>query len=151
MDEVDRKILIYIQNEFPIDDRPYLKIAKDLGLDEFEVMNRIINLYNLGYIKKIIPKLSKSYIEKYERALVAIKANEKDIVKVSEFINSFENITHNYLRDHHYNIWFTISGKNFEEILKQIKIITEKLEIDDYIILRSVKSLKLDTEFEVKK
>ncbi|MDP8011560.1 MAG: Lrp/AsnC family transcriptional regulator [Thermoplasmata archaeon] len=151
MDEVDRKILIYIQNEFPIDDRPYLKIAKDLGLDEFEVMNRIINLYNLGYIKKIIPKLSKSYIEKYERALVSIKANEKDIVKVSEFINSFENITHNYLRDHHYNIWFTISGKNFEEILKQIKIITEKLEIDDYIILRSVKSLKLDTEFEVKK
>ncbi len=150
MDDVDIKILNYVQNNFPVDERPYLKIAEDLSLDETEVIERVKKLHESGYIKKIIPKFSKKFYENYERALVALKVDDKDIEKAAILVNSIDNVTHNYLRDHDYNVWFTISGKDMEYIKNQISAIVEKLHISDYMILKSIKTIKLDTEFEVK-
>lgn len=150
MDDVDKMIIAYIQKQFPISDRPYLEIAKELGLDEDEVKERIKNLHKKGYIIKIMPKFSIKFYEKYERALVAMVINDEILGKAVDLINSYENITHNYLRDHRYNVWFTIYGKNLEKINEQVKEIANNLNVKDYMILKSVKTLKLDTEFEVK-
>ncbi len=149
MDSIDRIILNYIQKQFPISERPYFKIANDLHLDENDVKNRIKNLYENGYIIKIIPKFSTRFYEKYERALVAMKIKENEIERAVQVINSFENITHNYLREHEYNVWFTVSGKNADEIKELVEKISKELDVKDYMILKSVKTLKLDTEFEV--
>ncbi len=149
MDKIDIEILKFIQKEFPVDERPYRRISEHIGIDERDVAERIINLHREGYIKKIIPKFSMESYEKYERALVAMNIKENDIDYARKYINSFENVTHNYLRDHHYNIWFTVSGKNYEEIKSQVENIAEKLNVRDYIILKTLKAIKLDTEFGV--
>lgn len=149
MDDIDKKIMKYVQNQFPISDRPYLEIANALNLEENDVRERIKNLHKDGYIKRIIPKFSSKFYEKYERALVAMSIRDEDLNKAVDLINSYENITHNYLRDHKYNVWFTIYGKDMESINRQIDDITKNLNVKDYIILRSLEMLKLDTEFGV--
>ncbi|MGC9166386.1 MAG: hypothetical protein ACP5GR_01850 [Thermoplasmata archaeon] len=149
IDDIDVKILKLIQEEFPIDERPYKIIANALGLEEETVKEKIINLYKNGYIKKIIPKIPLKNYDRYERALVAMNVEKEKIENAANLINSYENVSHNYLREHYYNVWFTVMAKNYEEIEKQVKEIAEKLNSKDYLIFKTVRAIKLNTEFEV--
>jgi len=134
LDALDRRLLNLVQDEFPLTPRPYLELAKRLGLSETEVIARLRELKKKGIIRRIgavfdLRKLG------YVSTLCALKVPPERLEEVVRIVNSFPGITHNYLREDEYNMWFTLIGpsrQHLEEMLEEIKTrtgLTELLEL----------------------
>jgi len=148
VDNIDRQLLNNIQENFPIGSRPYLKLAQKLGISEKEVISKI------NYFKKkgIIRRLGGIFDSKklgYDSTLCAIKVPKSRINEVAEIINSIPGVTHNYLREHRYNMWFTLiapCNEAINQILVKIKCDTG---IEDIINLPTVKLFKINVYFDL--
>ena len=147
MDEIDRKILKIIQDGFPICDDPYDEIGKKIGMNGDEVFKRIENLYSDGYIIKISPK----FIRKKGgfNALIGIRVKSENIENVANFLNNFNEISHNDLREHEYNIWFTLSAKSEEEFNEILNTIRKNDKIEDMVVLPTKRVFKVNLEFDI--
>ncbi|MCL6088096.1 MAG: AsnC family transcriptional regulator [Actinobacteria bacterium] len=148
MDNIDRKLLNLIQDNFPVDSRPYLKLARRLGISEKDVISKI------NYFKKkgIIRRLGVIFDSKklgYESTLCAIKVPKSNINEVAEIINSIPDVTHNYLRKHKYNMWFTLIAPDNEAINRIFMEIRRDTGIEDIINLPAVKVFKINAIFNV--
>ncbi len=147
MEMIDKKILALMQEAFPVVSDPYLELSKKLGISKDELFSRVKALYDAGYILKISSKYVRS--SKSIRALIALKVEKELEDKIAEAINDYEEVSHNYLRDDEYSIWFTVSTtskKEFENIVSKIRDIKG---VKNMLILSSKKLYKLNVEFEV--
>ncbi|WP_459478841.1 siroheme decarboxylase subunit alpha [Clostridium saccharoperbutylacetonicum] len=142
MDTIDKKLLNLMQNEIPIDKRPFKLLGEKLLLTENEVLARVNKLKNQGIIRRIGGIFNSRKIG-YTSTLCAAKVPENRIDEVAACINDYYEVTHNYLREDEYNMWFTIitnSNENLNNILQEIK---EKTALDQIISLPSVKLFKV--------
>lgn len=108
LDEVDKKLLNEIQWVFPLVDRPYLEIAQRYGISEQEVMRRISSLKNIGLIRQINAIFDTRRLG-YKSALVAFSVKPDKLEYVAEKVNEHPGVSHNYERNHEYNMWFTLA------------------------------------------
>lgn len=148
MDDVDKKLLNLIQKGLPIDSKPFLVLANKLQISEEETINRIKALKNWGYIRRVGGIFDSKKLG-YCTTLCALCVPEKRIQEVADIINSYDEVTHNYIRHHHYNMWFTIiaySKYRLEEIIDNIKIQTQ---IRKLISLPSTKLFKINATFDL--
>lgn len=123
MDDIDRKLLNLSQKNFPISERPFKDIGKKLDITEDEVIQRLQILYSKGVIRRI-GGVFESKALGYKSCLVAAKVQPENLDKVAVFINKFPGVTHNYLRSHEFNLWFTLTASSdevLEKIIEQIK------------------------------
>lgn len=144
------KILLRIQKNFPMVAKPFEEIGKELNITEDEVLA----ILQEEKRNKIIRQTSAIFDTKklgYTSSLVAFKIDENKIDDAVLLLNSHPGISHNYERNHSFNIWFTIaiapnSKSNLEET---IEVLAKLTQADDYIILPTLKlfkiSVKLDT------
>jgi len=148
MDNTDKKILNEIQSDFPIVSRPYLELGERLNLSEDDVVKSVKRLKDKGVIRRIGGNFHSGRLD-FASTLCAAKVPEEEIDHFVEVVNRYPGITHNYLRDHDYNIWFTFiaQDKNFiEEALKKISAETGVTEIRN---LPAVKTFKIKVDFEI--
>ncbi|MDK2821239.1 MAG: siroheme decarboxylase [Clostridia bacterium] len=123
LDKVDLSLLNIIQEDFPLTKEPYAELGQRLELTENEVMERIAKLKKDGIIRRIGAFFNSRKIG-YVSTLCAIKVPEESLEKVTNIVNSFSGVTHNYLREDEYNMWFTLIGpcrENLEKILAEIE------------------------------
>ncbi|NRZ60208.1 DNA-binding Lrp family transcriptional regulator [Clostridium beijerinckii] len=123
MDKTDKELLNLMQNEIPIDKNPFKILGEKLLLTENEVLKRINKLKNEGIIRRIGGIFNSRKIG-YTSTLCAAKVPENEIEKVAEYINMYDEVTHNYIREDEYNMWFTMitrSEENLINILEEIK------------------------------
>ncbi|WP_297424023.1 AsnC family transcriptional regulator [Clostridium sp.] len=142
MDILDKKLLNLMQNEIPIDKRPFKILGEKLLLTENEVLKRIKKLKDEGIIRRIGGIFNSKKIG-YTSTLCAAKVPENKIDEVAAWINSYDEVTHNYIREDEYNMWFTVithSEENLNNILREIK---EKTDLNDIISLPSIKLFKV--------
>jgi DNA-binding Lrp family transcriptional regulator len=102
------ELLSIIQKRFPLTSRPFAEIAKELNSDE----STIIKIISEEKKKKIIRQISPIFDTKrlgYSSSLVSFKVRKEDIDKAVEVINSHPGVSHNYEREHPFNIWFTLA------------------------------------------
>ena len=122
LDAVDRRILDIIQTDFPLAPRPYAVLGERLGLAEEEVFGRVSALRE----KKIIRRLGANFQSAklgFVSTLCAAKVPEEKLDAFIAAVNAEPGVTHNYLRDHAYNIWFTLispSPEAREAVLKSL-------------------------------
>jgi len=122
-DPIDAALINFLQTEFSICDSPYLQVANALGLTEKEVLTRLQNLLESG----VLTRFGALYhAEKIGGALTlaALKVPEKDFEKVTEIVNSFSQVAHNYARNHDLNMWFVVATETamqLDETLAQIE------------------------------
>ncbi len=148
IDEIDKKILNLIQANFPISKRPYKEIGKKLGLEESEVFERIMKLYENGIIRRIGATFN-SHALGYSSTLCAAKVPEEKIDEFVNELNKFYQVTHNYLREHEYNVWFTFIDVSMEEIEKKLKQISEKTGVKDILNLPAKRLFKVRVDLNV--
>lgn len=149
LDHLDRRLLNLVQSEFPICPQPYQVLAEQLGITEQEVLQRLERLMQQDVIRRLGGVFDSRKLG-YKGTLCAVKVPQDRIDEVAAVINSYLGITHNYLRDHEYNMWFTIlaqSPAKVEQILKEIK---EKTGIEDIINLPSQRFFKVLVNFDVR-
>lgn len=125
LDDLDKKILQKIQYDFPLAERPFKILAQELGLLEEEIIERIKLLKEKGIIRRIGGVFSSKNLG-YTSLLCAIKVPEEEEDRLAAILNQYPGITHNYKRNHDYNIWFTLISANEDEKTRIIREIEEK-------------------------
>ncbi|NYT01811.1 MAG: Lrp/AsnC family transcriptional regulator [Methanosarcinales archaeon] len=147
-DEVDLQILAAVQECFPLESRPYLCLAREIGIPEEEIMSRIDRLKSEGLIRRIGPILDLRRLGR-SGVLVALKVPEEEADGVSLLVNQFEEISHNYLRPSPsgYNMWFTISAgeDRIQEILSEIRSLTGRPQL----VLPTRRIFKIGVKFDI--
>ncbi|KXA99939.1 hypothetical protein AKJ40_02165 [candidate division MSBL1 archaeon SCGC-AAA259M10] len=148
MNEVDIKILRRIQSNFPIQEKPFESLSKELGIDRGKLIRKIQQYESNGYIRKISPKLASSEIGYKASTLVAMKVPEGRTERVAKIVNEYNGVSLNFERECGYNLWFTLHAKSEEELLETIDEIKERTDPIDLLNLPKRKKFKLDVEFE---
>ncbi len=148
LDEMDRLILNEIQSNFPIDAEPYLELAKKLGCSEAEVLERVQNLKDRAIIRRIGANCNSRKLG-YTSTLCAARVPQDHMKKFVEVVNSYPGVTHNYRRDHAYNIWFTLIAPSVEEIERILREISDLSEVREIMSLPAERLFKIQVDFEV--
>lgn len=148
MDETDRAILNRIQSDFPIASQPYLVIAQELDLKEDEVIRRITRLKESGIIRRIGANFVPGRLG-FVSTLCAARVPQEKIPLFSKTVNQYPGVTHNYRRDHEFNIWFTFIAESMEQIEAYLKEITSKTGVTEILNLPATKVYKIKAQFDV--
>lgn len=125
LDDKDKELLRILQNEFSLSKRAYLDLAKKLQWTEDEVISRINNLLESKIVRKFGAIIDSKRIG-YISILAAVDVAEDMIEETSEIINEYSGVTHNYLREGHPNIWFTVTESNKDRLDKTLSEIETK-------------------------
>ena len=148
MDDVDRAIINEIQSDFPITARPFKELGNRFQLSEDEILERVKRLKEEGVIRRIGGNFNSKKLN-FTSTLCAAKVPEEKMADFVETVNRYPGVTHNYLRNHDYNVWFTFIAENMDYIddaLKEISISTGVREIRN---LPAVRMFKIKVDFEV--
>lgn len=148
IDKINKMILNTIQLDFPIDPRPYQKIADKLGLSEEELISRIREMKDQMLIRRIGGNFSPDRLG-YHSTLCAAQVEEEKIALFTQTVNGFSGVTHNYRRDHRYNIWFTFIAPSREIIEKSLQEISEKTGVKTLLNLPATRVFKISANFKV--
>ena len=108
LDEFDKDLLNEIQWSFPLSPMPYEELAGRLGADAGEVMDRIRRLKSIGIIRQLSAIFDTRKLG-YKSSLVAMKVAPGELERVAARISEHPGVSHNYERNHDYNLWFTIA------------------------------------------
>jgi DNA-binding Lrp family transcriptional regulator len=108
LDEADKKLLNLMQGSFELSRRPFAHVAGLAGLTEDDVMARVRRLLDKRIIREITPIFDTRALG-YQSMLVAAKVDAEYPHRAAKIINSHPGVTHNYLRNHDFNLWFTIA------------------------------------------
>lgn len=147
LSSTDRKVLTIIQSGFPIAPRPYEVIGEQVGLTEAEALATVRSLKE----RRIIRRLGANFNSKglgWRSTLCAAKVPAEQVESFVAEVNSHTGVTHNYLRDHDFNIWFTFIGPNWETVVETLAIITEKTGIE-VLNLPATELYKIKVDFNL--
>ncbi|AWI04157.1 AsnC family transcriptional regulator [Clostridium drakei] len=148
MDNVDKRLLNLLQEGLPVKYRPFLILGKKLGVSEEEIISRIEKLKSQGYIRRLGGIFDSKNLG-YFSTLCAMKVPEKSIDYTAKIVNSYDEITHNYIRNDEYNMWFTIIAPSEHRIIEIIENIKKKTSIEDILNLPSSKVFKVKVSLDV--
>ena len=148
MDALDKTILNRIQTRFPLTSKPFESIAREIGTTEDEVLKRVSRLKANGIIRRIGANFVPGKLG-FVSTLCAAKVPEENVKRFAEVVNRFPGVTHNYLRDNAFNVWFTFIAPSREEIEKNLQKIAEETGIDEILNLPATKVFKIKAKFKV--
>jgi siroheme decarboxylase len=148
MDETDKKLLNDIQWVFPLVDRPYAEIAAKHGLSEDEVMRRVSVLKGLGLIRQINAIFDTRRLG-YKSALIAFAVKPDKLDAVADRINEHPGVSHNYERNHEYNMWFTLAVPPGEEMKDELDRMAALDGVMKYRLLPTLKMYKIGVKLDM--
>ncbi|MBW1692396.1 MAG: AsnC family transcriptional regulator [Deltaproteobacteria bacterium] len=148
MDDIDRKILGSIQSDFPLSKRPYGDLSEQLGLSEEEIFGRVERLKKEGIIRRIGGSFDSRCLG-FSTTLCAAKVPETRVALFVEEVNKYPGVTHNYLREHAYNVWFTLVVTDRKEVDRLIGEIIQSTGVRDVINLPAKRTFKVLVDFEL--
>lgn len=129
MDAIDRRILDVIQSGFPVAARPYAELGRDLGLTEAETLARVRALKESGVIRRIGANFQSARLG-WHSTLCAAKVPPERMEHFVATVNAHPGVTHNYLRDHEFNVWFTFIGEDPETVQQALADIGAATGVD---------------------
>lgn len=152
MTELEQNLLAIIQDAFPLEERPYQVLAEQLGSDEQSVFAAVENLRQSGIIRRIggvydskaLGFISRLCAGKVPTATTGA-ADDSALEKFAAVVNVIPAITHNYVRSHEYNVWFTVIAQSEEEIQKIVDDVCVKTDLHDVHVLLATKKFKINT------
>jgi DNA-binding Lrp family transcriptional regulator len=148
LDDEDRAILNRIQSDFPITPRPYLAIAEALGLSEQAVIDRVRRLKQAGIIRRIGGNFVPGKLG-YVSTLCAARVPPEKLGRFTAAVNRHPGVTHNYLRENAFNVWFTFIAPSREEIEASLRQISAETGITEILNLPATKVFKIRAQFDV--
>lgn len=149
LDQKDRAILMLLQKGIPIASRPYLEMAQTIGdITEEEVLSRIKRLKEGNIIRRMSGFFNSRSLG-YTSALCAVSVDKDAIAAVAEVINAYPGITHNYIRDHQYNIWFTLIANGEEARERILDEIEANPQVEKLLRLYTKRRFKINVTFDL--
>ena len=128
LDTMDKRILDIIQTDFPLESRPYAVIAERLGITEQEALDRVNAMRKSRLIRRLGANFQSAKLG-FRSTLCAAKVPPEKMDAFVAEVNSHVGVTHNYLRRHAYNVWFSAIGASWEAVCAMLDGITAKTGI----------------------
>lgn len=150
LDKIDRELLQLMQDAFPMEERPWAILGEKLGITEEEVLSRVKRLTSEGVIRKLRAILDVQKLGVCSSTLMAMKVPGYKMEEVVSIINEYVSVTHNYRREHDYNLWFTVTtcgDKDLNRVVEEIKRRTG-IPNSDILDLRTTRIFKIDVRFQ---
>src|SRR5215216_7114635 len=139
LDKKDRELLNEIQWSFPLTQKPFVEISKRHKLSEEEVIHRIARLKDTGLIRQINAIFDTRRLG-YKSALIAFSVETNKLDEVATEINRHPGVSHNYERNHEYNMWFTLAVPPNESMRA---VLDRMAALDGVLKYRLLPTLKL--------
>jgi len=149
VDELDRRIIQKLQDNFPLEPNPYDILAATIGINADELWQRVCTLVESGVIRRIGFSIDSQKMG-YSSTLAAVRVAPERVEEASEVIAAYPQVTHSYLRDDVFNIWFTVIAQDRDCVSALLEEIRIKLGLsnDDIMNLPVQKLFKLDARFK---
>ena len=135
LDAADKALLQTLQDDFPLTIRPWDALAERLGTTVEDVMGRIGRLKEEGVIRRIGPVLETDRVGLTARTLVLMKVPPGRMEEVAGIVSGFDEVTHNYERDHEYNLWFTLITPSQERLKEALAAIIDATGVSEEGVL----------------
>jgi len=147
LDNIDRRLLNLVQENFPLEPEPYRKLGGILGVGEDEVLARLKRLQDEGVIRRLGAVFDSRKLG-YSGTLCAMHVEPDRVDEVADVINSFPGVTHNYLREHQINMWFTVLAESRDKLGEILGLIRERTGIEEIMELPSEEVFKIRVNFD---
>ena len=147
MNILDKKLLDIIQTGFPIVPRPYAVLGEMLELTEAETLARVRALQESGIIRRIGANFQTAKLG-WHSTLCAAKVPPEKLEIFNAEVNSHAGVTHNYLRTHDHNVWFTYIGQSKKTVQTALLEITKKTGIT-ILNLPALQVFKIKVDFSM--
>ncbi|MBN1534962.1 MAG: hypothetical protein JXA20_20000 [Spirochaetes bacterium] len=144
----ETKVLNRIQKDIPLVERPFSEIGTEIGLPEETVIETIGALKRRRSVRNIAGIFEPSGLG-YSSTLVALQVPGERIEEAAEVINSHPGVSHNYLRDHRYNLWFTLAEEREELLAETVRSIAERAGATDVLSFKNEKMYKIGLRLNV--
>jgi len=146
LDELDRAILNEIQSHFPIVCRPYAEVGRRVGASEEEVLARVAAMTDAGVIRRIGANFTSRKLG-YTSTLVAARVPPDKLDLFVGVVNRYPGVTHNYLRRHRYNVWFTLIAESEGRLNQILKEISRAAAVSEILSLPAQEVFKIKVDF----
>jgi DNA-binding Lrp family transcriptional regulator len=144
----DRQLLTLMQREFPLVSTPFATLAARMKVDEAEVLERAQQLKRDGVIRQISAIFDSRRLG-YQSTLVAFQVSEERLDAVAEQVSAHPGVSHNYARNHVYNLWFTLTLPPEQATDAHISTLARKTEVASYLNLPAVRLFKIGVQFDL--
>jgi DNA-binding Lrp family transcriptional regulator len=151
LDALDRRLLNLMQGSFPLEARPYAAVAREAGIPEEQALERVRRLLEERIIRQVTPIYDTRALG-YSSMLVAAKVDPEHPWRAAKIVNSHPGVSHNYLRNHDFNMWFTLATEpdsplGLEGTLEVLQRLTGAESIRQLPTLKLFK-IRMDLEME---
>ena len=147
LDLMDKRLLDIIQTGFPLVPRPYASLGQQLGITEEEALNRVRRMKTNKVIRRIGANFQSAKLG-FRSTLCAAKVPETQLDSFVAEVNPHPGVTHNYLRNHAYHIWFTLIGPSWEDVCATLEEITRRTGIA-VLNLPAARLYKIRVDFQM--
>ena len=150
LDELDKKLLNLMQGSFPLAPRPYEAVARAAEVSEDEVMRRVRHLLDERIIRQVTPIFDTRALG-YASMLVAAKVDPENPHRAAGVINAHPGVSHNYLRNHDFNLWFTIATEPDSKLGLQgtLDVLATEAGAESVRQLPTIKMFKIRMDLEM--
>ncbi|MDA1256460.1 MAG: Lrp/AsnC family transcriptional regulator [Chloroflexi bacterium] len=150
IETVDREICNVVQSDFPLVDRPFLKIAEDLGVTEDEVIERLAELKRKNVVRQIGAIFDTRRLG-YKTTLVAMRISPDALDAAAQIVNRHPGVSHNYARNGHFNLWFTLAVSPFEDLDETLEAMAKETGAEATRKMPTIKFFKIGVNFDMVK
>ncbi len=152
LDELDKRLLNLLQGRFPLEPRPFLRVAELAETDEDEVLRRTQRLVDERIIRQVTP-IFDTRVLGYSSMLVAAKVDPENPHRAARAINAHPGVTHNYLRNHDFNMWFTIATEPSSALGVEgtLEVLGHEAGAESMRQLPTIKLFKIRMDLEMEK
>ncbi|MFP6566902.1 MAG: Lrp/AsnC family transcriptional regulator [Dehalococcoidia bacterium] len=150
LDLKDRELLNIIQSSFPLVEEPFLQMAESLGLEESDVIRRIERMKAMNVVRQISAIFDTRRLG-YKTMLIAMKFAPEDLDAAAQVINQHPGVSHNYARNGHYNLWFTLAVAPDDSLEDTVARMADETGADGYRLMPTIRFFKIGVNFDMVK
>ena len=150
LSELDRRLLNLMQGSFPLESHPYARVAEQAGISEEQAIGDVARLLRDRIIRQVTPIYDTRALG-YGSMLVAAKVDPEHPWRAAKTVNSHPGVSHNYLRNHDFNMWFTIAVEEDSKLALQgtLDVLQELTGAESIRQLPTLKLFKIRMDLEM--
>jgi len=150
LDELDKRLLNLMQGSFPLAPRPYAAVATLAEIEEDEVLSRVTRLVDERIIRQVTP-IFDTRVLGYSSMLVAAKVDAENPHRAAKVVNAHPGVSHNYLRNHDFNLWFTIATEPGSKLGVEgtLEVLQREMGAESIRQLPTLKLFKINMNLEM--
>lgn len=137
-----------MQADFPLEPRPFAVLGHRLGLTEIQALQRVSRLKQEGIIRRLGASFDPRALG-YVSTLVACVVPQDKVQEFARVVNAYPEVTHNYQRDHRYNVWFTLIAPSRADIQRLLGEIQARTGLSEMYSLEAERVFKIDVRFDL--